>query len=258
MTDAHIHLERGPYTLEWAERFLQTALLRGITEIHLLEHSYLFPEFVPMYDGIRAENTFADRWLARKAGTKSLAAYLALAEQIRRADWPVTVRFGLEICYLEGTEALVRRQTKDLGLDFLTGSVHFAGSFAFDHRPELWEGMDTDEVYRQYFRRAVHLAESGLFDGMAHPDSIRLFGHIPSFPLTEYHDRLAAALAEHGMYAEQNSGVHRRCPDTAEAGMAPELLAAMKRHGVRLLTASDAHRPEDAGEGIAELAEMTD
>ncbi|HBR31007.1 MAG TPA: hypothetical protein DD733_02875 [Clostridiales bacterium] len=48
MIDAHIHLERGPYTLQWINEFVKTAVSRGIDEIWLLEHCYRFSEFVPM------------------------------------------------------------------------------------------------------------------------------------------------------------------------------------------------------------------
>ncbi|MBO4933163.1 MAG: hypothetical protein J6I42_13370 [Clostridia bacterium] len=37
--------------------------------------------------------------------------------------------------------------------------------------------------------------------------------------------------------------------------MAPALYAAMKRHGVRIRTASDAHCPEDVGKGVREFYE---
>ena len=253
--DAHVHMEKGPYTAEWAERFLSEAVQKNIREIWLLEHCYLFPEFVPMYDGLHSRDTFIDKWLDRKAGRRNLTEYLQMAEDIRRRTYPVKIRFGLEICYLEGKETFLRRQTAPLGLDFLVGSVHFAGAFAFDHTSELWQGQDVDSVYRQYFRHAFALADSGLFDGMAHPDSIGLFGHTPSYPLTESYDTLARKLASRHMYAEQNSGVRRRCPKTAHFGMHPDLLAAMKKHGVPLMTASDAHCPEDVGKGIIELAE---
>lgn len=38
-----------------------------------------------------------------------------------------------------------------------------------------------------------------------------------------------------------------------ELGMNTDMLRAMKRHGVRILTASDAHCPEDVGDNIAEM-----
>ena len=255
LTDAHIHLEKGPYTVEWTERFIAEAVRKNIGEIRLLEHCYLFPEFVPMYDGLRSRNGFIDSWLGRKAGRRNLTEYLHLADEIRRRNYPVKIRFGLEVCYLEGYESFVRQQTRPLGLDFLAGSVHFAGDFAFDHTPELWQGRNVDTVYRQYFRTAIALADSGLFDGMAHPDSICLYGHTPAYSLADSHNTLAKKLAEKHMYAEQNSGTARRCPDTAHFGMNPALLAVMKKYNVQLITASDAHRPEDVGEGVPELAE---
>ena len=38
-----------------------------------------------------------------------------------------------------------------------------------------------------------------------------------------------------------------------ELGMAKGLLEACKRHHVKLITTSDAHRPEDVGRNIPEL-----
>ena len=99
------------------------------------------------------------------------------------------------------------------------------------------------------------LWESGLFDGIGHPDSIGLFGHRPSYPLAGYYERLAEALAGGGMYADQNSGAERRCPGTARLGMDPELIRILKKHRVPMITSSDAHRPEDVGYKIRELGE---
>ena len=42
MRDWHIHLERGPYTVEWAEQFVRRAEEQRISEICLLEHSVRF------------------------------------------------------------------------------------------------------------------------------------------------------------------------------------------------------------------------
>ena len=61
MIDAHVHLERGPYTIEWIYEFVKTARSRGIDEIWLLEHCYRFTEFVPMYDSIRADSPYLDQ-----------------------------------------------------------------------------------------------------------------------------------------------------------------------------------------------------
>ena len=57
------------------------------------------------------------------------------------------------------------------------------------------------------------------------------------------------------MYAEQSSGIARR--SGARLGMEPALLQAMFCRGVRVRTASDAHRPEDVGLQISKLEQIT-
>lgn len=253
MVDGHIHIERGPYTLEWVREFVKRAQETGLDEIRLLEHNYMFPEFAPMYDSTRAYSSFVNDWFIRKAGKKNLQEYLELIKQVRNEEFPVKIKFGLEVCYFPKHEDLIGELTKDKGFDFLLGSMHFVDDFAFDHNAELWEDEDVDRVYRRYFEDSVLLARSGIFDGIGHPDTIKLFGHRPSFPLTEYYEKLAVELSKSGMYADQNSGAHRRCPDTAPLGMDPELLHILKSHNVKIVTSSDAHTPEDVGYMIKDM-----
>lgn len=258
MIDGHIHIESGPYTPEWIDRFVQRATETRMDEIWLLEHCYRFAEFAPMYESARAYSDYNRAWFNRRACTASLEDYLSLIRQVRERAYPVRIRFGLEVCYFRGYESFVAQTAKGLGLDFLLGSVHFVGGFAFDHRPELWDGMDVDSLYRQYFEDSIALAKSGVFDGLGHPDTIKLFGHRPSFPLTGYYERLAQALSESKMYADLNSGAARRYPETASLGMEDELLRILKAHHVRLITSSDAHCPEDVGHRIAELTRLAE
>ena len=69
--------------------------------------------------------------------------------------------------------------------------MHFVDDFAFDHKAEHWAGIDVDRIFRRYYEDSVALAESGLFDGIGHPDTIKLFGHKPSYALTGYYEDLA-------------------------------------------------------------------
>ena len=55
------------------------------------------------------------------------------------------------------------------------------------------------------------------------------------------------------MYADQNSGVARRCPGISGLGMDEKLLHVLKKWNVRIITSSDAHCPEDVGDNIVEL-----
>lgn len=252
MTDGHIHIERGPYTLEWINEFVKKAVEMQLDEIRLLEHCYRFEEFVPMYDSVCAYSDYVNKWFHSQAGVLKLADYLELIRKVRNEQYPVTIRFGLEICYFRGHESFIAEQSKGKGFDFLLGSMHFVDDFAFDHKAEHWAGIDVDRIFRRYYEDSVALAESGLFDGIGHPDTIKLFGHKPSYPLTGYYEDLAAALAKNNMYADQNSGAERRCPGTS-LGMEPELLRILKKHNVKIITSSDAHRPEDVGYKIREL-----
>lgn len=253
MVDGHIHIERGEYTYEWVNQFVNKAVEKHIDEIWLLEHCYRFNEFVPMYRSVCAYSKYIDTWFHKKAGVLKLEDYLSLINKIKNNQYSVKIKFGLEICYFKEFEDFVVELTTGKDFDFLLGSVHFVDNFAFDHKEEHWNGINVDEIFRKYFETSISLARSGIYDGIAHPDSIKLFGYKPSYSLTNYYERLAKELSKNGIYAEQNSGVYRRCPDTAELGMDHEMLKIMRNNNVKIITASDAHCPDDVGDRILEL-----
>lgn len=253
MIDGHIHIERGKYTLDWIKQFVDKAVEMQIDEIRLLEHCYRFEEYVPMYDSVCAYSEYVDEWFHRNAGVLKLSDYLELIKSVREEQFPVKIKFGLEICYFREHENFIAELSKGKGFDFLLGSIHFVDDFAFDHKAEHWNGIDVDKVYCRYFEESISLAKSGIFDAIGHPDTIKLFGHKPSYLLTGYYEDLAKELSKSNMYADQNSGAARRCPDTASLGMDTELLSILKKNNVKIITSSDAHCPEDVGYKIKEL-----
>lgn len=204
-----------------------------------------------MYDSVCAYSDYINKWFHRKAGVINLDDFLILTDSIRGRSYPVKIKFGLEICYFEDFEKLVCDITKEIKLDFLLGSVHFIDNFAFDHKAEFWNGIDVNNAYRSYFERAIKLAQSGIYSGLVHPDCIKLFGHSPSFPLDNYYEKLAKALSESNMYAEESSGINRRCPETATLGMNENMIKIMKKNNVKIITVSDAHHPNDVGDKIS-------
>lgn len=250
MIDGHIHIEAGEYTKEWIDEFVDKAIEMNMEEIWLLEHSYLFNEYVPMYDSVRTYSDYIIKWFERRAGIKDLDSFLRLADEIRKKNYPIRIKFGLEVCYFEDSEDFIYDIAKNKELDFWLGSVHYADRFAYDHILDLWENEEVDKVYKDFFERSINLAKSGLFSGLAHPDCIKLFGHLASFSLEDYYEELAKALNMNSMYAEENSGIARRCPQTASLGMHEDLIKALKRYKVEIITASDAHSPKDVGDKI--------
>ncbi|HIY19690.1 MAG TPA: histidinol phosphate phosphatase [Candidatus Blautia avistercoris] len=253
LKDVHIHLERGTYTKDWVTKFVSQAQKKGLDEIYLLEHTHRFREFLPMYRHLYGTNGYFDSWLDGR-GSQRLSDYLKLAEEMRKESFPVKVRWGLEVCYFPDWEEFIKRETQDLPLDFLTGSIHWIDGFGFDHKKELWEGKDTDQEYERYYELMEELIDSGLFTGLAHPDSIKCFGRESSRDLEETYGRLAGKLKEQGMYAEQSSGLFNNY-GYAYMGMNPQMLAVFQREQVPIETASDAHCPEDVGKGIGEMAQ---
>ena len=208
-----------------------------------------------MYSSVCEYSDYIDQWFRHKAGKLMISDYQKLIENVRNHKFGVKIKFGLEVCYFTEYEEFIANCIKNKDLDFVVGSVHFVDNFAFDHISEHWKSVNIDKVYKSFFESSISLAKSGIYDGIAHPDSIKLFGHLPSFSLTEYYDLLAENLASNGMYAEQNSGVYRRT-NTAELGMDKNLLHTMKTHGVTIITASDAHCPEDVGALIPNMCKQ--
>lgn len=86
------------------------------------------------------------------------------------------------------------------------------------------------------------LCDSGLFNGLAHPDSIKCFGYKPDIDLTEYYNKLAVLLNKNGMYAENSGGLQLNYSHDIELGLNPQLLSVLRKNNVQIETASDAHK----------------
>ena len=262
LIDAHIHLERGPYEPAWIRRFVAQAQAVGLGRIYLLEHSHRFREFAPIYGravtGDPAIDAYQRAWLERKRD-KSLDDYRRLIEEIRGQAWPLEIRCGLEVCYFPGAEEETRAILADFDGDFVTGSVHWIDGWGFDHPAikDSWLGRDVDAVYRRYYEIVLALIDTRLFDHLAHPESIECFGHHPGYDLTETYRLVARAAKAAGIKVEYNNGLRvnygRDVP-----GLCPAFLRALLSAGVEILTASDAHRPEDVGRYVAEAREEID
>lgn len=69
-------------------------------------------------------------------------------------------------------------------------------------------------------------------------------------------NEFAKVLAKNNMYAEESSGIYRRCCDTAPLGMDNKMLSIMRANDVKIITVSDAHCPEDVGYRIREMQEL--
>lgn len=185
----------------------------------------------------------------------SLDSYKTFVSEMRQMEFPITVKFGLEVCYIEEKESDIRDIIRDFDWDFVTGSVHWVDGWGFDHMKEFWEGKDVEGVYIRYYETMESLIKSRLFNIVAHPDSIKCFGHEAVYDLSQTYEKIADLLNEYGMCAEQSSGLYINY-GFDELGMNKRMLKVFKDKGVKLLTVSDAHRPEDVGKFIKEMNEL--
>jgi histidinol-phosphatase (PHP family) len=257
MIDSHIHIfqgNSGEYTIEWISKFVEQAHSKGLHEIYLLEHTHQFYEFREMYKTVADYNEFQRNWLNKKMGV-SVATYIDFIEKVKNHDFSLNVKFGLEGCYIPETENILADILNQYKWDFVTGAVHYIDSWGFDHKAEFWDGVDIDKAYKRYYEIMLDLINLKLFTGLAHPDSIKCFGHYPAYDLTETYIRLANALNKANMYAEQSGGLALNY-GFAELGLNPGILKIFKENAVRILTASDAHKPEHTGEQIKALQKI--
>ena len=252
LVDGHMHLEYGPLSKEYVLEFVKEAYKKGMDEIDILDHTHRFREFEGCYEHLK-KYPQQDEWLKQKTKfCSSLDDYYQLIEEVKKEELPLKVKFGLEVCYTRNTEDQLRKILKDVHLDFLTGAVHSFASILYDmsfSEELLSASYDTDRIYTDYYEALIDCIDSGLFDRLAHPDQIKIINDVPSFDLHPIYEKIAVVLNKHDMAAESNTGGHYRY-GFKDIGTNEDFIKILKKHNVRFITASDAHKPADAGNYI--------
>ena len=244
LTDYHLHLrpdddgtEAGRYfTQENVDRYLEAAAEQGIEELGVSEHVYRFRDALAIW-----EHPF---W--RQQASDDLGAY---CEFVRTTP----LRLGLEADFVPGREDRIANLLGAHEFDYVVGSVHFLGEDgALDHPGyDVWEGVgDPDEIWRRYFEMLAELVRTGLFDVLAHPDLVKIWGARRPAPKRDprhYYEPAIEAIAEAAIAVEVSTAGLRKpvaelYPSRAFAEMCVEAGAAFS-------LSSDAHRPEEVGHG---------
>jgi histidinol-phosphatase (PHP family) len=134
----------------------------------------------------------------------------------------------------------------------VVGSVHFVGEgdAAVDHDGyDVWEGDgDADEIWRRYFEQLAACARSGLFDVLAHPDLVKVWGRsrpLPDRDLRHFYEPAVEAIAESGIAVEVSTAGLRK--PVGELYPAREFAEMCVEAGAAFALSSDAHLPEHVG-----------
>jgi histidinol-phosphatase (PHP family) len=243
LTDYHLHLrpdEEGTtferyFTAENVERYLDAAESAGIEELGVSEHVYRFRQALDLWQHpLWVENAVDD-----------VDAY---CEFVRGTP----LRLGIECDYIPGAEERTAALLEARDLDYVVGSVHFIGEgdAAIDHKGfDVWEGGgDADEVWRRYFAMLADAASSGLFDILAHPDLVKVWGRATPLPDRDpraYYEPAVEAIAESGIAVEiSTAGIRKPVGELYPSRQFAEMCVEA---GASFALSSDAHLPEQIG-----------
>ncbi|MEG0275130.1 MAG: histidinol-phosphatase HisJ family protein [Longicatena sp.] len=257
MIDGHMHLENGPLHVDYVMEFVNAGVKAGMDTIHILDHTHRFIEFQPLYTRLKEASHYQKEWFEKKT-LEPLQTYFDLIEEVKQMDLPIEVKFGLEVCYAPEDKEFLREILNAYPYDFLIGSIHSIDGLLYDmnsfSREILWDKYDTNAIYKRYYEIMEDMICSDLFTQIGHPDQLKLFHYDPTYDLKPTYERLAQAAKEHDVYMECNTGIYYRY-NHEDMGTNKEFMDILKKHGVKIMTASDAHQSKHVGIYIKEVSE---
>ncbi len=241
LTDYHVHLRQDDleataeshFTPANIELYEAAAAKAGISELGFAEHMYRFTESLTVWD-----HPFWREW-----AIDDLDQYCDVV-----AASPA--RLGIEADFVLGAEDRVANLLDRRPFDFVVGSIHFIGDRSLDTEEySIWdERSDPDEIWRRYFETLAIAARSGLFDVLAHPDLIKVWGRartLPSKDLRFYYEPAVEAIAESGVAVEVSTAGLRKA--TGEIYPSPGFMEMCVDAGAAFALSSDAHEPDQLG-----------
>jgi len=245
LTDYHVHLrpdehEATPadyFTPENARRYREVATERGIAELGVSEHVHRFTAGLEVWQH--------DWW--RRNGIDDLDAYCGFVRE------ETDLRLGIEADLVMGREEQMAALLDARDWDYVVGSVHFLRDEAVDMRDcpwDIWKSSGPDEVWDRYFRTLGHAAATGMFDIIAHPDLVKVWGRgapAPEGDLRRFYE-LAMPGIEAADVAIEVSTAGLRKP-VGEIYPSAEFLRMCLELGKPVALSSDAHVPGDLGHG---------
>lgn len=250
LTDYHLHLrpdeEDTPperyFTTENVERYQAAAATVGIDELGVSEHIHRFTQALELWRHPFWEEEARD----------DLDAY---CEFVRTTS----LKLGIECDFVPGAEDRTASLLEARDFDYVVGSVHFVGEAAVDHEGwDIWEGRgDAEGVWRRYFEALAECARSGLFDVLAHPDLVKVWGSgrpLPERDLRFFYEPAIEAIAESGIAVEVSTAGLRK--PVAELYPARAFVEMCVEVGAAFSLSSDAHLPEQVGFGYEHALEF--
>lgn len=218
--------------------YAAAAVQAGLKEIGISDHS-------PMPGG------FDKAWRMQRS---ELAGYLEEIEEARGIfSGRLEIRTGLEADFYPGCEAYLEEMLGAHDWDYVIGSVHYIGEWAFDNPDcmETWSSRSIDDAYCDYFDLLAASAATGMFDIIGHPDLIKKFGHRPSpesGQLRAAEERMLQAVLKANTTLEISSAGLRK--PVGEIYPHARIVARAAELGIPFAFGSDAHAPGEVAHAM--------
>jgi histidinol-phosphatase (PHP family) len=251
LTDYHVHLRTDErentaarfFTAANAERYRETATERGIEELGVAEHIYRFAAAMEIW-----QHPF---W--RQYAVDDLDAYCGFVRE------ETDLRLGIEMDFVPGREDRIASQLDGRDWDYVVGSVHFLRDHSLDTEEySVWgAGESAEKVWRRYFDTVAASALSGLYDIIAHPDLVKVWGSgapVPDRDPRYFYEPAVEAFAEAGVAVEISTAGWRK--PVGEQYPAVPMLEMLIDAGCPLVLSSDAHVPDQLGHEYERAVEL--
>ncbi|HUB68385.1 MAG TPA: histidinol-phosphatase HisJ family protein [Candidatus Methylacidiphilales bacterium] len=228
-TDYHVHTPLCGHAVGLPREYILAAQKASLEEIGFSDHNPMPTQF--------------DDW--RMAPDK-LPEYLEMIAEARLEFPHYPIRLGLECDFIPGYEEHLRTLAAAADWDYLIGSVHYATpGWDIDNPKHLqrWSEHPVEEIWTAYFTAYTKMAESCLFDFLAHPDLVKKFGHRPEGDLSRFYHEALDAIAEAGITLEVSTAGLRK--DVHEIYPSRDFLVAAHARHIPIVINSDAHAPEE-------------
>jgi histidinol-phosphatase (PHP family) len=253
LTDYHVHLRVDDPDETPAERFFTPANVdryravaeeREITELGVAEHVHRFRQALDVW-----QHPF---W--RQNAVDDLDAYVQFVRE------ETDLRLGIEADYVIGREDRMASLLEAREWDYVIGSVHFIRDDAVDHDGyDIWRSADAEKVWARYFETLGEAARTGMYDVMAHPDLVKVWGPErprPEGDLRRFYERALDGFVEGGVAVEVSTAGLRK--PAREIYPAPAFLEMTLEAGLPVALSSDAHVPADVGRDYEQALELLD
>jgi histidinol-phosphatase (PHP family) len=172
------------------------------------------------------------------------------------------LRLGIEADFVPGGEDRMASLLETRDFDYVIGSVHFLREEAVDMEDySVWDKSHSpEEIWRRYFEILGEAARSGLFDVLAHPDLVKVWGPahperpLPEGDLRRYYELALDGIAESGIAVEvSTAGLRKRAKEIYPA---PAFLEMCLEAGAPVALSSDAHHAEEVGADYEQALEL--